>query len=84
MKKKIPIIIESVDEKGYWGRVYIEDNLIVDYSKTLEGLKKKMNKLVFDFHGLVGSKYAFEIQYGTDDVPLNPMKVPGWDQPRPN
>jgi transcriptional regulator with XRE-family HTH domain len=63
MKKKIPIIIESVDEKGYWGRVYIEDNLIVDYSKTLEGLKKKMTKLVFDFHGLAGAKYAFEIQY---------------------
>ena len=63
MKKKIPIIIESVDEKGYWGRVYIEDNLIVDFSKTIEGLKKKMTKLVFDFHGLVGTKYAFEIQY---------------------
>lgn len=63
MKKKIPIIIESVDEKGFWGRLYIEDNLIVDFSKTIEGLKKKMTKLLLDFHAIVPSKYAFEIQY---------------------
>jgi hypothetical protein len=63
MKKKIPIIIESVNEKGYWGRVYFEDNLIVDYNKTIEGLKKKMTKLLLDFHNLASSKYAFEIQY---------------------
>jgi hypothetical protein len=63
MKKKIPIIIESVDEKGFWGRLYFEDNLIVDYSKTIDGLKKKMTKLLLDFHALVPSKYALEIQY---------------------
>ena len=63
MKKKIPIIIESVDEKGFWGRVYMEDNLIVDFSKTLDGLKKKMTKLLYDFHKLPSTKYAFEIQY---------------------
>jgi hypothetical protein len=63
MKKKIPIIIESVDEKGFWGRVYVEDNLIVDFGKTVDGLKKKMTKLLFDFHKLSSTKYAFEIQY---------------------
>ena len=63
MKKKIPIIIESVDEKGYWGRVYFEDNLIVEFNKTLEGLKKKMSKLLLDFHSFPPTKYAFEIQY---------------------
>ena len=63
MKKKIPIIIEAVDEKGYLGRLYFEDNLIVDFSKTLEGMKKKMTKLLFDFHKLQSTKFAFEIQY---------------------
>jgi hypothetical protein len=63
MKKKIPIIIESVDEKGFWGRVYVEDNLIIDFGKTVDGLKKKMTKLLFDFHKLSSTKYAFEIQY---------------------
>jgi transcriptional regulator with XRE-family HTH domain len=63
MKKKIPIIIESVDEKGFLGRVYVEDNLIVDFGKTVDGLKKKMTKLLFDFHKLSSTKYAFEIQY---------------------
>ena len=63
MKKKIAIIIETVDEKGYWGRVYFDDNLIVDFSKTIDGLKKKMTKLLLDFHKLPSTKYAFEIQY---------------------
>jgi hypothetical protein len=63
MKKKIAIIIETVDEKGYWGRVYFDENLIVDFSKTIDGLKKKMTKLLIDFHSLSPSKYAFEIQY---------------------
>jgi len=63
MKKKIAIIIETVDEKGYWGRVYFDENLIVDFSKTIDGLKKKMTKLLIDFHSLAPSKYAFEIQY---------------------
>ena len=63
MKKKIPIIIESVNEKGFWGRVYVEDNLIVDFGKTVDVLKKKMTKLLFDFHKLSSTKYAFEIQY---------------------
>jgi transcriptional regulator with XRE-family HTH domain len=63
MKKKIPIIIEAVDDKGYWGRVNFEDNLIVDFSKTIEGLKKKMTKLLLDFHKLPSAKFAFEIQY---------------------
>ena len=63
MKKKIPIIIEAVDDKGYWGRINFEDNLIVDFSKTIEGLKKKMTKLLLDFHKLPSAKFAFEIQY---------------------
>ena len=63
MKKKIPIVIETVDLKGYWGRIKFEDNLIVDFSKTIEGLKKKMTKLLYDFHKLSSTKYAFEIQY---------------------
>lgn len=63
MKKKIPIILESVDEKGYWGRIYFEDNLMIDYAKTIEGLKKKMTKLLLDFHKLPSTQYVFEIQY---------------------
>ncbi len=63
MKKKIPIILESVDDKGFWGRVFFEDNLMVDYGKTIESLKKKMTKLLYDFHQLSSTKYAFEIQY---------------------
>lgn len=63
MKKKIAIIIETVDEKGYWGRVYFEENIIVDFGKTIDGLKKKMSKLLLDFHKIPITKYAFEIQY---------------------
>jgi hypothetical protein len=63
MKEKIAIIIETVDQKGYWGRVYFDENLMVDFSKTIDGLKKKMSKLLLDFHKLPSAKHAFEIQY---------------------
>jgi hypothetical protein len=41
------LIVEKTDN-GFWGRVDINNNLIAEYAPSLESLKKKIKKLVFD------------------------------------
>jgi DNA-binding transcriptional regulator YdaS (Cro superfamily) len=59
--EKILLIIEKGTDKGLWGRVSFDDNLIVDSAPSLELLEKKLKKLLHDLHGLSSTKIEFVI-----------------------
>ena len=61
--KRIALIIESVQEGQYWGRVHYEDDLIVEEASSLELLERKMKNLLKDFHGLNPKTIEFDLQY---------------------
>ena len=63
MAKELNALIMIV-EKGdneYWGRVKINDNLIVDVAETIEQLKKQFKVLIFDFEGI--EVHNFDIRF---------------------
>ncbi len=62
-KHTIALILESVEENEVFGRVYFEDNLLVDSASTVELLEVKMKKLLFKFHRLKPNDFLFDIQY---------------------
>lgn len=45
---KIQLIVEKAD-KELWGRIKINDNLIIDSAPNLETLKKQLQKLAYEF-----------------------------------
>lgn len=49
---KINLIIEKGEDGKLWGRVNFRNNLLTDFASNVEGLEKKMCKLVKDFHGV--------------------------------
>jgi len=60
---QIALVIESVEEKLFWGRVEYDDDLIVDSAATIELLEKKFRKLLKDFHDLDPKQITFDLQY---------------------
>ncbi len=62
MKKK-ELIIEKDKAGNYWGRVYHDDNLIVEDGKTIEQIETSMKKLLKKFHGLEADDISFEHTY---------------------
>lgn len=50
--KKIQLIIERGPDKKFWGRILIEDNLIVDSAETVGELDLKMKALLNQFHDM--------------------------------
>ena len=50
--KKIQLIIERGPDKKFWGRILIEDNLIVDSAETVGELDLKMKALLNQFHDI--------------------------------
>jgi len=46
-KKSLPLIVEGTANE-LWGRVTINENLIVDSASTLEALKKQLKKLILE------------------------------------
>lgn len=58
-KQRLQVILEKKGRK-IWGRVLVEDNLIVDFAANLPALEKKLRKLLKNFEGLeeVEFKYA--------------------------
>ena len=50
--KKIQLIIERGADKRFWGRILIEDNLIVDAAETVGELDLKMKALLNQFHDM--------------------------------
>lgn len=56
--------LQLILEKGggkLWGRVSVDDDLIVESATTLEALEKKIAKLLKDFHEIENAQ--FEIHY---------------------
>jgi hypothetical protein len=49
--KKVQLIIEK-SGNDYWGRVKINDNLIVESAPSEESLKKSLQKLILDIEGI--------------------------------
>ncbi|WP_373515678.1 hypothetical protein [Persicitalea sp.] len=49
LRKKL--IIEN-GTGAFWGRVYHEDNLLVDEAESVEKLQTQMRQLLLDFHDL--------------------------------
>lgn len=58
---KIPLIVETGDDKTVWGRVLYDENLIVDEAPTIEGLQEKMKALLTEFHQLPPEGVAFDV-----------------------
>src|SRR5689334_13394222 len=58
--EKIQMIIEKGADKQLWGRVTLEEDLIVDSARTLESLQKKLKQALQDFHDLDPAKVKFE------------------------
>ena len=61
--EKIELIIERSLDSEVWGRVNYDDNLIVESAKNINGLQKKMKKLLFDFHSLIQDEIEFELKF---------------------
>ncbi len=57
---KLLLVVEK-DKGKLWGRITYKDNLITDFSRTMESLEKKMAKLLKDFHSV--EKVSFNHSY---------------------
>lgn len=61
--KKLSLIIEKSKDGKFWGRVTIEDDLIIESAASPEGLEKKMKKLLYRFHNIQPGEIRFEPAY---------------------
>ena len=60
--KKIRLIVEG-SNGSLMGRVFYDDNLIVDEANTVEELENNLKKILFDFHQLDEKSIEFQIEY---------------------
>ena len=60
MAKTINLIIETTDNE-LWGRVELDDNLIVESASNLAELQSKMKQLLLDWHGM--EEVEFDVSY---------------------
>lgn len=60
--KTIKLIVEG-NEGALWGRLEYDGNLITEEAKTIEDLKRSIQQLMLDFHGLEPSEYRLEVEY---------------------
>jgi DNA-binding transcriptional regulator YdaS (Cro superfamily) len=60
---KVLLIIEKGTDKDLWGRVSVDDNLIVDSAPSLEALERKMKKTLHDLHSLSPATIEFDIAH---------------------
>ena len=61
------LIIEN-GTRALWGRVYHEDNLLVDEAETVEKLQMQMRQLLLNFHDLDPESYEFEVEYDPTSI----------------
>ena len=61
--EKIPLIIESVNEGEFWGRVHYIDNLIVENASSILELETKMKGLLKEWHSLEPKEIGFDLHY---------------------
>ncbi len=60
--KPLTLIIER-SQGELWGRIHYEDDLIIDSARTLDGLEKKMKKLLKELHNADPKTVVFDYQY---------------------
>jgi len=63
MGGKTKLIIEKGEDGQYWGRVSIDDDLLVESGATQEELEQKMRQLVNEFHGIKPDTLVWEVEY---------------------
>ena len=61
--EKILLIIEKGADKHLWGRVTLDDDLIVVSAPSLESLQKKISRTLQDFHDRKPEKVEFELAH---------------------
>ena len=61
--KKLLLVIEKSKDGKLWGRVELDDDLIVDAAVSSDELEKKMKKLLQRFHQVEPSEIKFELAY---------------------
>ena len=61
--KKLLLVIEKSKDGKLWGRVELDDDLIVDAAVSSDELEKKMKKLLQRFHQIEPSEIKFELAY---------------------
>jgi len=57
------LIIEADDGGQLWGRTSVDDNLIVEASKTQEALEAQIKQLIKELHGIEPDTIEFEVEY---------------------
>jgi hypothetical protein len=57
------MLIVEKSQGELWGRVHYEDDLLIDSARSIEGLERKMKKLLKDLHGVDPRNIVFEYQY---------------------
>lgn len=62
MAQKLELIIEK-DGDNYGGRVYYDDNLIVDSADSVEELVQQLRPVALELHPEVGEDFEFELVY---------------------
>ncbi|MDB5091554.1 MAG: hypothetical protein JWR09_5548 [Mucilaginibacter sp.] len=60
--KNIELIIEK-GEKGVWGRVNYNDNLITEEAGNLNDLELKLKELLHDFEDVDPESISFDLKY---------------------
>jgi hypothetical protein len=60
--KNIELIIEK-GEKGIWGRVSYNDNLITEEADNLNDLELKLKELLHDFEDVDPESISFDLKY---------------------
>ncbi len=64
--QKIQLIIEK-DGTQFWGRVTVNDNLLIDSATSLLGLEKNLKKVLKDFEDI--KDVEFEYRYDLTVIP---------------
>ena len=57
------MVIEKGADKHLWGRVTLDDDLIVNSARSLESLEKKMKKNLQDFHDKSPATIEFDLAH---------------------
>ena len=57
------VLIVEKSQGELWGRVHYDDDLLIDSARNVDGLERKMKKLLKDLHNLDPKEVIFEVQY---------------------
>jgi hypothetical protein len=61
--KKFLLIVEKSKDGKLWGRIELDDDLMIDSANSLVVLERKMKKVLQKFHQIDESKIEFDLAY---------------------